>query len=129
MLLQSNALTEPTQIPFGYSADAERFKSGAKYDAQTVMRQIMFSSVSEAQKKKSGFMPKADPAVISEHQRLDHNRSEREKAFKDDFKRFTGICKKHGQTEFGIYSDGKDHKCLKCNVEINKKWSKKAGKV
>ena len=125
--LKSQNLDEPVQIPFGYSSDADRFKNGEKYDAQETMRQIMFSSVSEARKKKSGFIQMSDPAVISEHARLDHNRSERNKAFKSNFSRFTGICKKHGSTEFAIYSDGLDHKCLLCKKQIAQKFQKKAG--
>ncbi|ATZ64270.1 hypothetical protein [Acinetobacter bereziniae] len=125
--LKSQNLEEPVQIPFGYSADANRFKNGEKYNAQETMRQIMFSSVSAARKKKSGFISKSHPAVISEHTRLDHNRNERNKAFKANFSRFTGICKKHGKTEFAVYSDGSDHKCLICKREIAHKFQKKEG--
>lgn len=125
--LKSQNLDEPVQIPFGYSADADRFKNGEKYDAQETMRQIMFSSVSEARKKKSGYIQMSDPTLISEHSRLDHNRSERIKAHKSNFSKFTGICKKHGSTEFAIYSDGLDHKCVMCKREIAKRFQKKAG--
>lgn len=125
--LKSQNLEEPVQIPFGYSADADRFKNGEKYDAQETMRQIMFSSVSEARKKKSGYIQISEPTVISEHSRLDHNRSERIKAHKSNFSKFTGICKKHGSTEFAIYSDGLDHKCVMCKREIAKRFQKKTG--
>lgn len=125
--LKSKNLAQPVQIPFGYSSDADRFKNGEKYDAQETMRQIMFSSVSEARKKKSGYIQMSDPTVISEHSRLDHNRSERIKAHKSNFSKFTGICKKHGSTEFAIYSDGLDHKCVMCKREIAKRFQKKAG--
>ena len=125
--LKSQNLEEPVQIPFGYSSDADRYKNGEKYDAQETMRQIMFSSVSKAKKKKSGFIQMSDPAVISEHSRLDHNRNERIKAHKSNFSKFTGICKKHGSTEFAIYTDGLDHKCVLCKREIAKRFQKKAG--
>lgn len=136
--LQSKALTETTQIPFGQSS----FRQGVSNDwnqsplkkatAQDAMRQIMTNSIQEDRVKKSNYN-KSPVAVISQNARIDFNRSARAKAFKAGLKVFIGICKKvnHGQTEFAIKNDGNEHVCKLCKKEIAAEWNlkRKVGKV
>lgn len=114
--LHSKALTEPTQIPFGHSELSKK----SDWNRSPILKNLE----NAAEKLRANFNSSTE--TISEHTRIDFNRSARAKAFKDNQKKFIGICRKlrHGKTEFVIFSDGLDHKCILCKREQAQKYKK-----
>ena len=107
--LKAQGKSEPEQIPFGYSEFSHKRKTDG-YNAQSTMREIMFSSVQESKSSK----PTTKPAPSPERLRRDANNAARIKAFNEGKSEFQGQCKHHGHQTFKIKSKGEEHICIIC---------------
>lgn len=109
--LKAQGKSKPDQIAFGYSELAHKRKTEG-YNAQSTMREIMFSSVQESKKSKPAERPA--PAPSAERLRRDANNAARIKAFNEGKSEFQGQCKYHGQQTFKIKVKGKEQICIIC---------------
>ncbi|MFK7238648.1 hypothetical protein ABBZ27_00270 [Acinetobacter baumannii] len=109
--LKAQGKEEPEQIPFGHSELAHKRETEG-YNAQSTMREIMFSSVQESKKNKSAVKPAQAPSP--ERLRRDANNAARIKAVAEGKSQFQGQCAHHGQQTFKIKSKGEEHICIIC---------------
>lgn len=109
--LLAQGKSEPTQIPFGHSELAHKRKTEG-YNAQSTMREIMFSSVQKSKKNKSAVKPAQAPSP--ERLRRDANNAARIKAIAEGKSEFQGQCAHHGLQTFKIKSKGEEHICIIC---------------
>ena len=109
--LKAQGKSEPDQIPFGHSELTHKRKTEG-YNAQSTMREIMFSSVQESKKNKSAVKP--DQAPSPERLRRDANNAARIKAVAEGKSEFQGQCIHHGLQTFKIKSKGEEHICIIC---------------
>ena len=109
--LKAQGKSEPDQIPFGHSELSHKRKTEG-YNAQSTMREIMFSSVQESKKNKSAVKP--DQAPSPERLRRDANNAARMKADAEGKSQFQGQCAHHGQQTFKIKGKGEEHICIIC---------------
>lgn len=109
--LKAQGKSEPDQIPFGHSELAHKRKTEG-YNAQSTMREIMFSSVQESKKSKPAARPA--PAPSAERLRRDANNAARIKAVAEGKSQFQGQCVHHGQQTFKIKSKDEKHICIIC---------------
>ena len=109
--LLAQGKSEPDQIPFGHSELSHKRKTEG-YNAQSTMREIMFSSVQESKKNKSAVKPAQAPSP--ERLRRDANNAARIKAVAEGKSQFQGQCAHHGLQTFKIRSKGEEHICIIC---------------
>ena len=109
--LLAQGKSEPDQIPFGHSELTHKRKTEG-YNAQSTMREIMFSSVQESKKNKSAVKPAQAPSP--ERLRRDANNAARIKAVAEGKSQFQGQCIHHGLQTFKIKSKGEEHICIIC---------------
>ena len=109
--LLAQGKSEPDQIPFGHSELSHKRKTEG-YNAQSTMREIMFSSVQESKKNKSAVKPAQAPSP--ERLRRDANNAARIKAVAEGKSQFQGQCAHHGLQTFKIKSKGEEHICIIC---------------
>ena len=109
--LLAQGKSEPDQIPFGHSELTHKRKTEG-YNAQSTMREIMFSSVQESKKNKSAVKPAQAPSP--ERLRRDANNAARIKAVAEGKSQFQGQCAHHGLQTFKIKSKGEEHICIIC---------------
>ena len=109
--LKAQGKSEPDQIPFGHSELTHKRKTEG-YNAQSTMREIMFSSVQESKKNKSAVKPAQAPSP--ERLRRDANNAARIKAVAEGKSEFQGQCIHHGLQTFKIKSKGEEHICIIC---------------
>lgn len=111
--LKAQGKSEPDQIPFGHSELSHKRKTEG-YNAQSTMREIMFSSVQESKKNKSAVKPAQAPSP--ERLRRDANNAARIKAVAEGKSQFQGQCAHHGQQTFKIKGkgEGEEHICIIC---------------
>ena len=109
--LKAQGKSEPDQIPFGYSELSHKRKTEG-YNAQSTMREIMFSSVQESKKSKPASRPTSAPSP--ERLRRDANNAARIKAVAEGKSEFRGKCAHHGHQNFKIKCEGEKHICIIC---------------
>ena len=109
--LTAQGKSEPDQIPFGHSELSHKRKTEG-YNAQSTMREIMFSSVQKSKKNKSAVKPAQAPSP--ERLRRDANNAARIKAVAEGKSEFKGQCAHHGLQTFKIKSKGEEHICIIC---------------
>ena len=109
--LKAQGKSEPDQIPFGHSELSHKRKTEG-YNAQSTMREIMFSSVQKSKKNKSAVKPAQAPSP--ERLRRDANNAARIKAVAEGKSEFQGQCTHHGLQTFKIKSKGEEHICIIC---------------
>ena len=131
--LKAQGKSEPDQIPFGHSELSHKRKTEG-YNAQSTMREIMFSAVRESQtaKQKPRVIDKpAEPTYSPDlsDNRILFNRNAREDAWINGKKEFIGRCKKHGEQTFVIRKQGKDHLCCVCKKAFTKAQNDKIAKL
>lgn len=109
--LKAQGKSEPDQIPFGYSELSHKRKTEG-YNAQSTMREIMFSSIHESKKNTSAARPTLTPS--DERLRRDANNAARMKAVAEEKTEFKGQCLHHGQQTFKIKCQGTKQICIIC---------------
>lgn len=123
--LKAKGKSEPEQISFGRSLYVEECLAKGVEPFKFTLRDAMTASVQQAHAehrekeiKAKGRKPKVEPVFIpdesSAENRILFNRNARKEAFDKGLTRFMGRCKKHGQQEFTIRKDGRDHLCILC---------------
>lgn len=109
--LKAKGKSEPDQIPFGHSELANK-RNTEGYNAQSTMREIMFSSVQESKKNKP--TARSAQAPSPERLRREANNTARMKAVAEGKSEFQGKCVNHGQQTFKIKGKGEEHICIIC---------------
>lgn len=114
--LMAEGISEPVQIPFGYSARNSNLKESVWNNAQQAMRDLMTGSVSQSRP-----VLKDSPKPLSVDQlRMKFNFEAKHAASLAGEQTFTGKCLKHGLTEFKFYLSGKHH-CIECRALMVKR--------